>query len=162
MVIVLIGIISVIAAMIIYQGAKSFGTQDVRGDLMEEGALALERVSKEVRLIRCTTAGNSCTPAASDITNMVATELRFVNTDYAGRGFRSNAGNLLLRQGSTGADPEDILSGNLSALTFDYLKKDGTAAAAVSDVWVIGVTLTLTKGAESINFKTSIHPRAFR
>lgn len=162
MVIVLIGIISITAGLLIFQGTKSFHMLDMQKDLTGQGTLAIERLSRELRFIRCTTAGNNCAPQAADIVIMTPAEIRFVNTDLAGRGFRLNANNLLLRRGSNAADPEDVLAANVGALTFTYLKKDGAPAATPPEVWMINVDFTLSSGQDSFNFRASVHPRSFR
>lgn len=163
MVIVLLGIIGTGAAMLLFQGSKSLEAGSLRQELTAEGTLALERISREIRLITCTTAGNACNPQAADITAWTAAEVRFVNTDYEGRGFRADAGALKLRQGSGAADPEDILANNVASATFEYLKNDGvTPAAAVNEIWLINVSLALTKKTESVTLKASAHPRSFR
>lgn len=160
--IVLMGIVATTIGFIIYQGTRSFQILDTRSDLVAKGTLATERISRELRLVRCTTAGSSCAPQATDITSMTATEIRFVNSVYAGRGFRLDTGAIKLRQGSTATDPEDILADSASSFTIDYKKKDGSTAVAPSEVWVIDVGFTLSSGADSVDFKTSIHPRSFR
>lgn len=162
MAIVITGIIAATVAILLYQGTKSFQEADVRRDLTAQGNLSMERISRELRLIRCTTSGSSCNPQAADITAWTASEIRFVNTNYEGRGVRSDAGTLKLRQGSGAADPEDVLSNNLSSLSFEYLKSDGAAAASVSEIWIINATLTLAAADESLTFKASVHPRSFR
>lgn len=161
MAIVIIGIVSAVAGMMIYQGTRSFWTMDARSVLTSKGLLAIERASRELRLVRCTASGNSCAPQAADITAWTGTEIRFVNTLSEGRGLRLDAGSLKLRQGSGAADPEDALTDNVSALSFEYLKIDGTAAAVVSEIWVINMNLALTSGSESLDFKASVHPRSF-
>ncbi|MBI5469392.1 MAG: prepilin-type N-terminal cleavage/methylation domain-containing protein [Deltaproteobacteria bacterium] len=161
MAIVIIGIVSAVAGMMIYEGARSFGAMDARSELSADGLLAVERASRELRLVRCTASGNSCAPQAADITAWTASEVRFVNTLSEGRGLRLDAGALKLRQGSIAVDPEDALANNVSALSFEYLKTDGSAASAVSDIWIINMNLTLTSGAESLDLKASIHPRSF-
>lgn len=160
--IVVIGIISAVAATLLLQGARSFQTIDSLKELTQQGTLALERISRELRLMACTKAGNACVPQATDITAMNPSEIRFVNADSIGRGFRIDAGAIKLRQGSASGDPEDVLASGASSLTFEYLKKDGSGAAAVTDVWTINVTLTLQSGPESLDFKASVHPRSFR
>ena len=162
MVIVLLGIISFTVAMIMLQGTSSFAELDVRTDLRARGALAMERVSRELRLIGCTTVGNTCTPSSTDITAWTPTEIRFVNLNYAGAGFRLSGTDLLLRQGSGAGDPEDALGTGLSALTLEYLKSDGTTAAAVGDIWIINANMTFTRGEENLNLRASVHPRSFR
>lgn len=162
MAIVVIGIVSTVVGMMIYQGTKSFETMDVRNELAGQGMLAVERASREMRIIRCTASGDTCSPEAADITAWTGSEARFVNTLLEGRGLRLDAGALKLRQGSTALDPEDILADSVSALSFEYLKSDGTAASAVSEVWIINMSLTLSSGTESVALKASVHPRSFR
>lgn len=162
MAIVLLGIVGITAGLLLSEGVRSFDALDKQKGLTGQGTLALERLSRELRRIRCTESGNSCAPSAADITAMTAAEIRFVNADYEGRGFRQSGTDLLLRQGSGAADPEDVLAGNLSALTFEYLKSDGSAATVAADVWFVNVNMTLTGGPESINLKASVHPRGFR
>ena len=161
MVIVLLGIVSVVTGALLFQGTRAFQVMDVRGDLKSSGATSLERITKEMRQIRCTSAGSTCTAQSTDITSMTAGELRFVNSNNEGRGFRVNAGNLLLRLGSTASDPEYTLSGNAASVTFAYLKKDGTAASVSTEVWTINVTLSLANGQETVNLMASVHPRNF-
>lgn len=162
MAIVLIGIVATVASMTLYQGARAFQQSGARGDLTEEARLALDRISKELMFARCTQAGAACAPQASDLTAMLANDLRFMNAENAGRGFRLNAGNLMMRNGVMDSDPEDLLAGNVSALNFTYLDRNGAAAAAVSDVWLIGVDVTLSGSGETIDFTVKVHPRTFR
>lgn len=164
MVIVLVGIVAATVAMTMVEGTKSFEALDRKSDLNERGTLVVERMSRELRRIRCTTVGNSCAPQAADITNMAVGEIRFVNTGYEGLGFRYDAGSgtLWLRQGSGAGDPEDELTTDVSAFSLEYLKRDGTVAALVADVWIINASLTIASGAESVNLKASVHPRSFR
>lgn len=162
MVLVLVGIISLAVSFILFQGTKSFEAMDVKKDLAEQGSLAMERMSLDLMRIRCANLGSACAPQSTDITAMAPTEIRFVNSDNSGRGFRLDAGTLKLRQGASGTDPEDMLANNVSSLTFQYLKKDGTAAAIASDVWTINVAMTLSKKTQSVDFRESIHPRLFR
>jgi prepilin-type N-terminal cleavage/methylation domain-containing protein len=160
--IVILGAISVTVGMLLYQGTQSFEEIDLRRELTAQGGLASERISRELRLIRCTTAGSNCNPQAADMTSWTSGEIRFVNIESAGRGIRLDAGAVKLRQGSGALDPEDALAPNASALSVEYLKKDGTAAAAVSDIWRITLSFTLAKKDESVDFRVSVHPRGFK
>ncbi len=164
MAIVLLGIVGAGISVLLFQGTKSFEMTDLTKDLKEDGTLAVERLSREIRLVRCTTAGNNCNPQATDIISMTAAEFRFVNINGEGRGARydSGAGTMLLRQGSGAGDPEDILVSNITAMTISYLKKDSAAAAAAADVWRINISFTLTKGDGAMSFEAAVHPRSFR
>lgn len=163
MAIVVMAIIAVGVGSLLYQGTRSFEMLDTRRDLTGQGRLAMERMTREIRLTRCVSGGGACTPTAAEITAMTADELRFVKQDYEGRGFRYDAPaqTLYLRQGSTPTDPEDILARNVSAFALGYFKSNGTAATLPAEVWMVNVTMTLSSGAESVDFKASIYPRHF-
>lgn len=163
MAIVVMAIIAVGVGSLLYQGTRSFEMMDTRRDLTGQGRLAMERMTREIRLTRCVSGGGACTPTAAEITAMTADELRFVKQDYEGRGFRYDAPaqTLYLRQGSTPTDPEDILARNVSAFALGYFKSNGTTATLPAEVWMVNVTMTLSSGAESVDFKASIYPRHF-
>ncbi|HKZ46174.1 MAG TPA: type II secretion system protein [Thermodesulfobacteriota bacterium] len=163
MVIILLGIIGSTAAMIIFQGARSYGEEEVRKDLTTQGRLAIERMAREIRLIRCSNiVGNTCTPNATDILSGIsATELRFLNINYEGRGFQTSGTDLVLCSVSD-CSASDILASNVTSLSFSYFKKDGTAAAAVGDIWTIVANLTLSRDNQSVNFRIQVHPRKFK
>ncbi len=164
MVVVIIGIIGLTVGMLMFQGTSALKTMDTRSSLRAEGVLAFERLSREFRGIRCTTVGNSCTPTAAltDINTWTATELRYITTEYEGRGVRLSGTDLLLRRGSGAADPEDILVSDLSAFTLTYLQSDGTAAASVGTIWTVVADMTITRDGESVNYRAAVHPRSFR
>jgi len=165
MVIVLLGIIGVVASFIIFQGAKSYSTEEIRKDLTTQGRLAVERLAREIRLIKCTKSGSSCTTSSTYITSFTSTELRFINSFYEGKGFRYDSGAstlTLCRSSSACSGSEDILINNVSSFTFTYIKKDETTASAVADIWTIRASFTMTSGTQSEQFKIEIHPRAFK
>ncbi|HBG45972.1 MAG TPA: hypothetical protein DDW94_03185 [Deltaproteobacteria bacterium] len=160
--ITVMGFVAVTLGLLIYQATRSFATLDAQKEIAQQGTLAIERLSRELRLIRCTESGNSCKPASTDITEMTSSEIRFVNTNLEGRGFRLDGSSLRFRDGSGALDPEYVLSDKISSLTFEYLKDDSTAAAATDEVWVINVNMVIASGAESFALKASVHPRSFR
>jgi prepilin-type N-terminal cleavage/methylation domain-containing protein len=164
MVVVIIGIIGLTVGMLMFQGTASLKTMDTRSSLRSLGGLAVERLTRELRGVRCTTVGNSCAPTAAmtDINTWSPTELRYITTEYEGRGVRLSGTDLLLRRGQGAADPEDVLATNLSALTLSYLQSDGTAAASVDAIWIIVADMTFTKDGESVSYRAAVHPRSFR
>lgn len=159
---VLMGIVAVTAGMLIYQGARSFEALSDQKEVTQQATLALERVSRELRPMKCTASGNSCTASASDIPVMTASELRFLNSNFEGRGLRLSGSTLLLRDGTGAGDPEYALATGVSSLTFEYLKADGTAAASVADLWTVSMNMALASGQATIVVKASVHPRSFR
>ncbi len=160
--ITLIGVAGIAAGMLILQGTRSYEALLEQKEASDQAALSLERLSRELRLLKCSTSGVSCAPEASDIPVMSANELRFVNSEMEGRGLRASGGALMLRYGVGGVDPEFQLASNVSSLSFDYLKTDGTAASTPAELWTIGVNIAFTSGQSVINIKAFVHPRDFR
>lgn len=162
MVIVLLGIITTVAGMLIFQGSKSYWTEEIRKDITTQGRYAVERMAREIRNIDCVVSGNNCRPTAATITSFTASELRFFNTGKLGRGFRLNSTNLELCRNSTSCATADVLASNVSSLSFQYLDKDGNTTATVGSIWSIVASLTLTRENQSVDFRIQIHPRAFK
>ena len=158
----LLGIVAVTAGTLIYQGTRSFEALSDQKEVTQQATLAIERASREMRLMACTVSGSSCFPSATDVPVMTVSELRFVNSSYDGRGLRLNGTTLMLRDGTGASDPEYALAQGVSSLTFEYLKADGTAAAAAQEIWTVSVNMVIASGQESAALKASVHPRGFR
>lgn len=159
---VLLGIVAITAGMLIYQGTRSYETLSDQKETAQQARLALERISRELRSMRCTTAGNSCTPTATDVPVMTASEVRFVNGSSEGRGLRLDGNTLRLRTGTGASDPEYALATSITALTFEYLKQDGSTASIAGEIWTVNVNMTFTHGQALLPVKASVHPRGFR
>lgn len=162
MTIVLLGIVGLTAGMLLYQGTVSFQEMDARKELMAQGTLAVERASRELRVMKCTQSGSACAPTATDLPSMTATEVRFLQADYSGTGIRLDGATIKLRRGAGALDAEDILADRVSSFLLEYKKKDGAAAATQSEVWTISMSFTLTKDNESAEFNATVHPRSLR
>lgn len=159
---VLMGIVAVTAGMLIYQGTRSFEALSDRKEVTQQATLALERVSRELRPMKCTASGNACAPSSTDVPVMTASELRFLNSSYEGRGLRLSGNTLMLRDGTGDGDSEYALATGVSSLTFEYLKADGTAAASAAELWTVSMNMALASGQATIDVKASVHPRGFR
>jgi len=162
MVIVLLVIITTVASMLIFQGAKSYWTEEIRNDITTQGRYATERMARDIRNIDCVVSGNNCRPTAATITSFTASELRFFNTYKLGKGFWLNGTNLEMCRNSTSCATADVLASNVSSLSFQYLDKDGNTTATVGSIWSIVASLTLTRENQSVDFRIQIHPRAFK
>lgn len=160
--IAVLGLAAITIGMLVYQGTRSYGALESQKEIAQQATLAMERISRELRLINCTVSGSSCTASASDILAMAGNEIRFRNTNLEGRGFRLDGGALKARDGSGAVDPEYVLADRVSALTFEYLQDDGSPASAPDEVWMINVEMTLASGASSYPLKAGVHPRSFR
>lgn len=120
---------------------------DTRKEALQNARVALDRMAREVRMIRSAT--------AADITTTIptASDLQFTDTYGNAIQFQLTGGNILRNA--------DILAGNVTALTFSYLKNDGTAAASEAEIWRIVMDLTVTVGTESVQLRTEVHPANF-
>jgi prepilin-type N-terminal cleavage/methylation domain-containing protein len=147
--IVLIGVLSTIAAVIILQGIRAYSEERTRSDVHYQARIAMERMAREIRLIRS---------QGADITSMINDNLRFIDVSGATVGFRYDnaAGTISRWNGAT----EDVLARGVTAFTFNYYKVDNTAASS-ADVWFVEIVMTDTQGTESLQMRTKVHPRNF-
>ena len=144
--IVLVGIISGIGAIFVMKGTQAYVAQDQRAAITDQGRLGIERMIREIRTIRSQT--------ATDIPTWNATTFQFTDLTATSITYTLAAGTLT-RNGTA-------LAGNITALGFSYLQRDGvTAATAASNIWGIQISVTLTRGGETQTFRTRVHPRSF-
>ena len=146
LVIVLVTVITGITGTLILYGAESYNLQYERRDLMYQAKIAMVRMDKEIRMIRSAT--------AADITIFNATDLEFVNIAGNTVRFTQNGANILMAFNGI----SNILAKDVSNLTILYLKKDGTPAVLVTDIWSISIDLTVS-GNETIRMRTRIFMR---
>lgn len=144
--IVLVGIIASIGSLLIMQGTKEYIAQDVRAGLATQGRLGIERMAREVRTIRSRT--------LADIPVWGAGTLQF--TDLTGTSVTYTVGAGTLTRNGT------ALASDVSALAMSYFQSDGvTAATAATNIWIIQITLTVTRSGESQTLRLRVHPRSF-
>jgi prepilin-type N-terminal cleavage/methylation domain-containing protein len=152
--IVLIGIVSGIAAVIIMQGARSASSVKSRVEAHEQARFAIDRMSRELLLIR----SRAAVPV-DDIIAMNATTLEYNDITGAHIGFRLNGNTLERYDGSW-----QTLSTGITApggTLFTYLDANGNPTAAQAALWNIQVGLVATQGPESLTLRTTVHPRNF-
>ncbi len=156
--IVIVGIISSIAAIIILQGMKAYTAEQDLSDVHYQAGLAMERMAREIRMIRTQTAG--------DIPTMAATDLIFC--DVTGKAVEFQlAGAALNRRESPTCSPvawggwNALASSGVNPLTFTYLDSTGTGGATAVNLWFVEINLTDTQGSESLQMRTRVHPRNF-
>ncbi|MFZ5861702.1 MAG: prepilin-type N-terminal cleavage/methylation domain-containing protein [Nitrospirota bacterium] len=144
--IVIVGIIAATTSLLLLTGVQEYVAQDARATLTTQGRLSLERMAREIRLIRSRT--------ATDIPTMTATTLSFV--DISGNAVTYTAGG-----GSVTRNGAMLASSGSAVLTFSYVQQDGTPAATAAQVWVIQMDLTFATGNETQSFRVRVHPRNF-
>jgi prepilin-type N-terminal cleavage/methylation domain-containing protein len=148
-VIVIVGVISTIAALIILEGAKAFSIEDRRSNVHYQARLAVERMAREIRLIRSRT--------GTDIPVMAANDLSY--TDVSGNQMRYQlVGNAIQHSQNATVQP---LATNVTALAFTYFQQDGTVALTAATLWYVVIDITAQQGAETLHVRTRVHPMNF-
>jgi len=151
-VIVIIGIMSTLAAMIILQGATSFSTEYSTSNAQYQSRLAMERMAREIRLLRSQTAG--------DIPTMSANTIMYTNIQGTQMGFQLSAGSIQRSQ-DNGTTWQTLATG-VTALTFTYLQQDGvTVATTAATLWYVVINITDQQGTETLSIRTRVFPRNF-
>lgn len=154
LVVALVGIVAAVFAIALVPTMRASVMVDTRSEALQSARVALDRMAREIRLIRST----------AYIQTWTANDLMFnVNDPYnTSIEFKLSAGaapcNLLL---SNLLRNTDVLSCNVQSLTFSYLKNDGTAAPAVTDIWRIVIDLSVKVGDETVNLRSEVHPSNF-
>ena len=156
--IVLVSILSGLAAMIILQGVKAYSTEQYRSDVHYQSKLAVERMAREIRLIRSQTAG--------DIPTMAATDLFFC--DVTGKAVEFQLlGQVLNRRESATCSPlawggwNALSSSGVNSMTFTYLDPAGAGGATAVNLWFVVIDMTDTQGSETLKIRTRVHPMNF-
>src|SRR3990172_1283381 len=124
--IVLVTILSGLAAVIMLHGVKAYSTEQSRSDVHYQTRIAVERMAREIRLIRSQTAG--------DIPTMAATDLYFC--DVTGKAVEFQlSGTALSRRESPTCSPlawggwNALSPSGVGPLSFTYLDSAGAAGA---------------------------------
>lgn len=147
--IILVGIIAGMASVFLRQGLNAFVAEDARADITNQGRLAMERMAREMRMIRSRTAADlpGCCNAGT---------LSFVDLNGSAIAYTTAAGNTITRNGTA------LAAGDTIVLNFSYFQQDGsTPATLATQVWSIQVDLTVTKNSESQAYRVRVHPRNF-
>ena len=149
--IVIVGIISGIAAMVILQGAKAYSVEQSRSDVHYQARLALERMGREIRMVRSRT--------VADIPMMNPTLFLYTDSQGIQMGFRLNAG-AAQRTEDNGTTWQTLATG-VTALNFSYLQQDDVTAATAPTLWLVVIDMTSQQGSETLQIRTRVHPRNF-
>lgn len=148
--IILVGIIAGMASVFLRQGLNAFVAEDARADITNQGRLAIERMAREMRMIRSRTAADlpGCCTNPSTTFNFI--DMSGSNITY------SLTGNTITR------NLIPLAAGDVVTVDFRHYQQDGvTLAATAAQVWSIQVDLTVTKSGESQAYRVRVHPRNF-
>lgn len=148
LVVILVGIIAATFGPGLVTAMRATVMTDTRKEALQNAHAALDRMAREIRMIRSATVLDI--PIISFPTG---NDMEFVDTYGNTIRFRLVGANLE-RNGA-------VLAGNVTALTFSYLQNSGAAAGNVTQIWRIVIDLTVQVGAESVPLRTEVHPTGF-
>jgi prepilin-type N-terminal cleavage/methylation domain-containing protein len=151
MTIVLLTILSAIAAVIILQGVRGYTSEKSRSDVHYQARLAVERMAREIRQVRSQT--------IADITTMNAANFNFTDINGSQLGFRLNTGNIERTQDNSAT--WQTLAAGVTSLTYSYFQQDTITAATASTLWLVVISVNDTRGSETLQIRTQVHPRNF-
>lgn len=159
--IVLIGILSGIAAMIILQGVRAYSDEQSRSDSHYQARLAIERMAREIRTIKQPGLLGAATPppVIGAISGNPAAS--FIFTDASGATITYSLSGTTLNR-TVGGIPA-ALAQNVMTLEFWHYDNTGTPTTAAASVWTvrIDITVTPTSGTETYSLRSTVHPRNF-
>ena len=150
---IVIGVLATIGATVMSRGFLSYfvGREIARDDA--QGRLALERMARDLRIVRGTADLNIATPNQVTITDFDRNVIVY----------RRNAGTSQLERSQDNGATFQPLADNVSALTISYLRNDGTTpeGAIPGNVYYITVLLTVTTANVNMNYRSTVKPAAF-
>jgi prepilin-type N-terminal cleavage/methylation domain-containing protein len=149
--IVIVGIISSIAALIILEAMKASSKEQNLSDAHYQARLAVERMAREIRTVRSQT--------VADIPMMNVANFQFTDIQGIQMGFRLNSGNVQRTQDN--AATWQTLATGVTTLNFSYLQQDGVTPATATTLWFVVIDMTDTQGADSLPMRTRVHPMNF-
>jgi prepilin-type N-terminal cleavage/methylation domain-containing protein len=159
--IVIVGIISSIAALIILEGMTASSKEQNLSGVHYQARIAMERMAREIKLIRWNTA-----LAQADVTTMLATDLYFCDVTGKAVEFQLLGSGLYRRESAT-CSPlawggwNTLSPGGVNPLTFTYLDSAGASGATAANLWFVDINLTDTQGSDSLQMRSRVHPRNF-
>ena len=149
--IVLFGIVAAMTARVLSQGFQSFIMGRNLAETDWQARVALERMTRELRIIR----------APADIIMTSGSDLTF--TDLDGNAIRFCMGAVGTCPGAAGdlTRNTQALATGVSGLAFSYLTRTGAATATPAQVYYVVIAFTATQGSMSKSYQAVVSPRNF-
>lgn len=147
-VIVIIAIIGTTASKLLVQAYRSGYTARDLSDVDWQFRIALERMARDIQLVRSAT--------ASDLVISPTTEIEFTDIHDDTVTYELS-GSTLTRQENAGSAIG--IADNVSNLAFSYFDENGASTATVTDVRYITVSFDVTRGEISDTYQTTVFPR---
>jgi prepilin-type N-terminal cleavage/methylation domain-containing protein len=140
-VIILLGIVSIMASKILLEGSKNYVTNKNTIDAQRQGQAALERMTREIRMVR----------SSSDISVAGSNQFSFTSLDGTAIAYSLSGTNLMQNS--------QILADGVSSLAFSYYDKNGVVTAVTSAIRNIKISLTVNKNNTIYSVATAVNLR---
>lgn len=144
-VIVILGIIASMSSQLLMQGLNTFTTGENIVNANWQGQIAIERMSRDISLIRSPT----------DISNIASNNFAFTDVNNNTLTYSLSGTDLVLTQNGSNV----ILARGIQSLTFTYFDKTGASTGTASSVRLIGVSINVTGNNVNYTLSTMIYPR---
>lgn len=162
--VVLIGIVLFIVANSLYTGINAYLTTDKRKESLDQARIAMERMTREIRLVNAIVNGASVVP---DVSIANATTFSFTDVTGAALSFTLETGNIKRTSGATTV----ILANGVSSIgdsvfatgIFSYIINGSptpTQTPAIPQIKRIMMGFKTTTDNESIQLKSEVWPRS--
>ena len=151
MVIVVLGIVTAVAAPFMRAGFQSYFIGKDISETDWQARVALERMSRELRSVR----------APADLIITSANDITFTDVDGNSTRFcMGTAGGCPGTAGELTRNSQPLATG-ISALTFSFLTRTGAVTAVAANVFYITVAFTVTQNTIIKSFQATVSPRNF-
>jgi prepilin-type N-terminal cleavage/methylation domain-containing protein len=152
-VIVIIGIAASIIGFMLLGTIRAWTFKFNRNDILWDGRLALDRMTREIRTIRNTTS----------VTTASSAQFRFI--DAGNKDITYSMSSTNLNRTENGA--ANLLAENVSSLAFTYYDTNGntiavpTVSPAATNIRRVRINFTLTKNGENVYLRSEASTRNF-
>ncbi len=153
MVTVIVAIVAFIVGDSLYMGIKGYLTAEDRVEAVEKGRAAMERIERETRnsILFSNAASNATILCFNDVYGKT-TSFRYSGTQITRQEIAGGLG------GCPGAGG-NVLADDIAAFAFSYIQNSGVSNTTIYDsTRRIGITLTSTSDAESIELESEAYP----
>lgn len=145
MVIILLSIVAAIASKMLTQGLNALLTGQNVISANWQGQIAMERMSRDILLVR--------SPAA--ITTIAANNFAFTDMSNNTVSYSLSGTSLTLTQNGN----SEVLANGILSLTFSYFDRNGTSTATATLVRQIRISINVTQNNANYTLTTAIYPR---
>ncbi len=152
-VITIVGIVSVIIGSMLLGVVKAWTFKFNRNDILCDGRLAMDRMTREIRTIKDSTS----------VTTASAAQFRFTDTGNKDITYSLSSTNLNRTENGTA----NLLAENVSSLAFTYYDANGNTIAtpivspSATNIRRVRINLTLTKNGQNVYLQSDASTKNF-